>query len=584
VDTVRPCQRLLRLLHYCQQNDSDFSELYFRTLEQCIKSDDEKMIIIVLQQIASHLFEGTNTNDEYQRLIKVIPSGTSSFSILPSYQPILTTIQTFLSTNKTELNITNFLANHIDILYPYTASFLDVRREFRDTTQYFIDGDSLLLSIAHHTNIDLKSYYGNTLHVIFVIERILLTLFHQSHQCNYTLVFFDCHYRLYQQENAILSLLRTCLITHLSKNTNQYGTRKIQQFSSWLNEDYLKFIREEKPMFLFYHDMSSFDSEKNHFLSKEVLEKLLCVYRLYGNYHQYVIQCQLYLMNKLTLTETTVKCFQIQFNRMCSKKLLGEFIQTDLQHSKEIKEQDWSKYEKLGQEFGENDVRLSLYLKTIVNFIEENNQQYPIQLFSPLFILHVALLIRLSLGDRHLPLSFPSVTYSPIFSQFIVQFQQYLALNLASCSSSLSWSKIADLFDGRLFTFTLYQIYQSSDIRLDSRTSEIVNESLKLLNIPSSETLFQDIVKQLIQSNDIIFSSSSSEQQVVPIKKQRNTQQIVKISNPFISAYLEPILSSKGPLKFELVDPDGSELVQHKGTFSSALLLSVIRFFFISSR
>jgi hypothetical protein len=279
-------------------------------------------------------------------------------------------------------------------------------------------------------------------------------------------------------------------------------------------------------------------------------------------------------MNKLTLTETTVKCFQIQFNRMCPKKLLNEIIKTvssELQSVNESKQQNWSEFEKLCQEFGENDVRPFFYLKTIVDFIEENHQQqqHLIQRFSPLLILHIALLIRLSLVDRHLPLSFPSVEYSAIFSQFIVQFQKRLALNLASYSSSLSWSKIADLFDGRFFTFTLYQIYQSSsNIRLDSKTNEIVKQSLNILNISSSENIFQDIVNQLIQSNDIIFSSSSSEKQGITIKQQKTFPEIIKISNPLINTYLESIISSKDSLTFELIEPDNSQIIPYKSKIS----------------
>ncbi len=551
VDTVRQCQRLLRLLHYCQQHYTYFTELYFHSLEHYIKSDNDKITAIVLQQIASHLFEGTNNENDYQRLIKYLPSSTTT--IPSSHQSILTTIQTLLSTSKTE---TNFLSKHLDILYPYTACFLDVRREFRDTAHYFIDGDSLLLSIAHHVNVNLRSYYGNTLHVIYIIERLLLTLFHQSHRCNYSLIFFDCHYHLYQKENSILTLLRACLIAHLSKN----GTANIQQFPSWLDENYLQFVRDEKPMFIFYHDMSTFDIDNDHLLSKDVLEKLLCIYRLFGNYHQYVIQCQLYLLNKLTLANTTVKCFRIQFNRMCPKKLLDDIVKTEASdtHINVTKEQNWSEYE-------ENDVRIFLYLKTIGDFIEENQQeQQLVQRLSPLLILHVALLIRLSLLDRHLPSTFPSVTYSPIVSQLIVQFQQRLASNLSTYSSSRSWSKIADLFDGRLFTFTLEEIHQSLNIRLDSKTYESVKQALDILKIPVNENLFQDIVKQLIQSNDIIFSS---EKPATTIIQQQNRQKIIRISNPFVDIYMRPILSRNDAVTFDLINPDESQIIQHRGKF-----------------
>lgn len=561
-DSTRQYQRLFRLLQYCQERNTQFSELYFHTLEQCLKSDNEKIISIVLQQIASDLFESIDQHDRQERLRKSISS--SSYSILPVYQPVLSTIETLLSTNRAEFNIIHFLSNYCDILYPYSATFLDARREFRDTTNYLIDGDSLLLSIAHRTNINLHSYFGNTLHVIFIIERILRTLFQQSQQCNYTLVFFDCHHRLYQHESSILTLLRACLIHHLSKNLPQEHTMKLYQFSSWQDENYLRLIRDDKPMFLFYHDMSTFDRENNPLLSKETLENLVCVYRLFGNYHQYVGQCQLYLMNKLTLTETSVQCFQIRFNRMCPTRLFDEILATvslDSSHANGAKERDWN------EDIADNDVRLSLYLRSLLDMIEHNYHPYLTPFLSPLLILHVALLIRLSLTDRHLLSDYPSVTYSPAFSQLIGQFQQHLASNLA-CSLSLSYSKIADLFDGRLFTFTLHQLHQSSNLRLDSRTLEIIQHSLHLLKLPSYETNFHNLLNQLIQSNHVTFTSSSSESNQQ--QQQQNRKELIRISNPFLDRYLQPIFSSKDALPFQFVEPDDSQIISHQSMFSNS--------------
>ena len=218
IDPVGQCKRLLQLLYHCQQDHTHFTELYFRTIDQCIKSDNEKLSAIGLQQIALHL---SNDDSHRQRLITYIPRS----SIVPeSHKPILSTIKTLLSTKDNESKV---LSSHdFDILYPQTARFLDHRREFRDSTHYLIDGDSLILSVAYHININLTSYFGNTLHVTFIIERILLTLFNQTHQCNYTLLFFDCHYQIYQKEQSILCLIRACLIAHLSRNTDQYRSPK----------------------------------------------------------------------------------------------------------------------------------------------------------------------------------------------------------------------------------------------------------------------------------------------------------------------------------------------------------------------
>jgi hypothetical protein len=564
-------------MYYCQQQHVHFRDLYFHTLKQCIESNNDKILIVALEQIASHLSEITDNDNEYQCLIECLPSDVFKSPKSEQYQSILSTIQALISTNQVLTSLDN-----LDVLYPYRAHFLDARREFRDSTHYFIDGDSLILSIAHHKNVNLNSYYGNTLHVIFIIERILLTLFNQSHQCNFTLVFFDSHHQLYQ-ESSILSLIRASLIAHLDKNSDKYGKNKVQQFSSWLDDDYLKFIREEKPIFMFYHDISSFDIETDNFLSKNTLQKLVRIYHLFGNYHQYVHECHLYLMNKLNLTDISVQCFQIQFKQKCPIKSLTEMVKIVFSDSSimNIKRQDGNEFEKFCYEIGQNDVRLLLYLKTIAEFIPEEKEKDLFNLLSPVFVLHVALLIRLSLADRHLSLGFPSITFSPIFSELIVQFQNRLASNLTTTyPSSLSWTKIADLFDGRLFAFTIYHIHQSSsNIRLDSITLDIVKQSLIVLNRQPSENIFGDAIKQMIETKDIIFPSSSTEEQHTIVNVER--QKIARISNAFIDTYLQPILPSNNELSFDLVDPDDSLTVRYEGMPSSYVCRKLIFYIFL---
>ncbi len=180
----------------------------------------------------------------------------------------------------------------------------------------------------------------------------------------------------------------------------------------------------------------------------------------------------------------------------------------------------------------------------------------------------MALLTRLSLIDRHLPLSFPSVTFSSLFSELIIQFQRELALNLSSPCSSFSWSKVVDLFDGRLFAFTLYQIYQSSsNIRFDSTTISIIKQSLDILNIPFTENLFYDVLQQTIKSKDIIFASPPVEQPSTLVEKTHKQQRITKISNRFTDKYLSPILSSETQLRIEWINPNDSEAPQYTGRY-----------------
>ncbi|CAF1144509.1 unnamed protein product [Rotaria sordida] len=563
VDEVDQCIRLLELLWCCQQQYPHFSNLYFHSLGRCIKHKNEKIVVVALQQIVSHLSENIVDTNERQRHISCLPSDMSDPTIPASYQPYFDKIRSLLLTNNTEQTMISLISfDDIDIVYPYRARFLDVHREFRDSIHYFIDADSLLLSIAHHINVDLITYNGNTLHVIFIIERILLTLFNQSHQCNYTLLFFDCHYQLYQQEHCILSLLRSCLIAHLSKNTDHRGTTKVRQFSSWLDDKYVQFALDEKPMFIFYHDMAGFDMKDCCLLSENVRKRLAVLYRLFGNYHQYKIKCHLYLMNKLILTETTVQCFEIQFRREFPTSSLVKIVELVSNRSITITKErkDQSEYEKFCLHISQPDIRLFLYLKAIVELIDNTNEQELVQILCPLLTLHVALLMRLSLLDRHLPSSFSSIIFSPKLSQMIAQFQENLSLSVSSEVLSLSWSKVADLFDGRLFAFTLYQL-SSSNIRFDSTTYDIVRQSLSILNLPFSDDLFQNVIKRMIQLDLVDFSKESS----VIIEQTATHRKVAKISNQFTDALLQPILLSNKTPTFEWVTPNEIQTIRYEG-------------------
>ncbi|CAF0733868.1 unnamed protein product [Adineta steineri] len=567
INPIDQCKRLLQFLYHCQQNYSHFTDLYFRTLDHCIKNENENISSIALQQIALHLSDDINNKKQRERLIKYLPSKTTMSTISEIHKPILHIIETLLSTNETIV----ISQDDLDILFPYRARFLDLQREFRDSTHYFIDGDSLLLSIAHHINVDLISYFGNILHVIFIIERILLILFNQTHQCNYTLLFFDCHHQFYQKEKSILTLIRSCLITHLSKNIDKYGSSKVKQFSSWFDEDYKKFAKEEKPHFIFYHDMSSFNLTKDHLLSELSLKQLLYIYRLFGIYHQFDLECHVYLMNKLTLTDTYIKCFQMNYREKCSKKRINDIVQIRAfyQHITINEKNKWTEFEKqISDIITQDDIRVFLYIKTIIDLMEMKKDQVDeeelLKYLSPLLLLHIALLIRLSLIDRQIPSDFPSITFSTIFSQLITQFQQQLALSVSACSSVRSWSKITDLFDGRFFAFTLYQLNQSSSkISFDSDTMNIIIDCLSFLKFSVDKNIFYETIEKLIQSKHLIFSSSFSTETDVGSK----SQEIARISNRFIDTYLQPIISNPEKLTFNFVDPKNVQLARYEGKY-----------------
>jgi hypothetical protein len=321
--------------------------------------------------------------------------------------------------------------------------------------------------------------------------------------------------------------------------------------------------------------MTSFDMGNNSLLPEDAAKRLTVIYRLFGNYHQNILKCHLYLMNKLILSETTVQCFKIQFNRQFPTSLLMKIIELvpDKSITIAMEQMNLDEYEKFCQNINQDDIRLYLYLKSIAMLSNNTKEQDLVQLISPLLILHVALLIRLSLLDRHIPSSFPSITFSPILSHMITQFQQCLSSNLCSQVSSLSWSKVADLFDGRLFAFTLYQLSSSLNIRLDSNTYEIVSKSLSILKMSFSDDLFQNIVNQMIQLNFIDISRSELNEEspliVEPIETHRK---ITKISNPFIDTLLQPILPPNNALTFEWETANDIEATPYEGMITLLIL------------
>ena len=181
--------------------------------------------------------------------------------------------------------------------------------------------------------------------------------------------------------------------------------------------------------------------------------------------------------------------------------------------------------------------------------------------------------MRLSLVDRHLSSGCPPVIYSSAIATLIDRFQHLLALSISSSLSRRSWSKIADLFDGRLFAFTLHQLGRSSSskLRFDSNTVDVIKECLPLFNLSLDENLFHETVARLVVLEHVTFPSSSSGEMAAANKRQ----QITRISNPFVDSYLQPIIAVVYGMPFDFVDPQEIHLARYEGRSFSTLLLSL---------
>ena len=206
-------------------------------------------------------------------------------------------------------------------------------------------------------------------------------------------------------------------------------------------------------------------------------------------------------MNKLMLTSTSVKCFVVEFKGACPSEMLQTAMRTMSSYKTLIvPEKDyWTACEKVCQS---DDVRLAMYLRAILDLTGAKtfDEKPMFTRLTPLLILHVAPVMRLSLIDRHLS---PSLKFSPMLTNVLRRFLQRLALTVSVPGSSLGHSRIADLFDGHLFAFTLFQINERPpNVKFDSTTMDIVQHALAFLNMATHEDQFHDTVKQMVKSKD----------------------------------------------------------------------------------
>lgn len=183
------------------------------------------------------------------------------------------------------------------------------------------------------------------------------------------------------------------------------------------------------------------------------------------------------------------------------------------------------------------------------------NNALLIHLF-PLLILHIALLLRLSLIDRHLSEDLINVVFEKPMSDLLQDFQKRMAAAITNSSSTLSWSKIGDSFDGALFGFTLTQLARD-DIHFDSNTINVAHESLHFLGISFTDEIFVSSTNSLISLQAIRIRPETEANAFFRCDSQTK---VMKISNPLIDTVVQPILSD-----IDLIPPTKISSIRHEG-------------------
>lgn len=307
-------------------------------MSKCLECEkmDRYLVHAALEQLCSQLSQTDNSEknsvihdkEQQRKLIEIAQRTVDKYStseLLPLTRKVLTTVESLFNQCDSSSSLLDF--SLLDVLYPFRSRWLKVDSEFRDCTQYFIDGDSLLFTVIQYSNVNLNEYYGNTLHVIYIIERLLSTLFSQSNDMNYYIIFFNDVKQIISNNmsSSTFYLLRQCFIQHIQSNMNEEKmncSRKLRQFNSFLSEDYIEFYKEEKPYFVLYNDMTTTNSSL--LLTDCQIEYLRLYYRYFSNYHYFSVKCGLYLMNNIKFIDTSIWCFKVSFDKRISSNQIQQ--------------------------------------------------------------------------------------------------------------------------------------------------------------------------------------------------------------------------------------------------------------------
>lgn len=213
------------------------------------------------------------------------------------------------------------LLKHINELSDSTIHWIiGVERTLRDSANYFVDGDSLLLTAASHCNINWNNY-GHTIHCIHYAERLLYMLYKKTNKIrNYTIIFFNNHAD-FLRKSPLLSLLRQCFINHFTKNLLP-DTKIVRVFDSWLSNEYIKFLYDQKPLLILYNDMSRLETNRLPIIDKKNLHDIQSLYHLFGIFHSNIFHCSLYLMNNIEYNNSSINCFQVKSKKLFDIRLI----------------------------------------------------------------------------------------------------------------------------------------------------------------------------------------------------------------------------------------------------------------------
>ena len=342
---------------------------------------------------------------------------------------------------------------------------IDVTKEISDACLFLIDGTSLILECFQNNNIDW-SFGGQYLHLVYIFERYI-EMFSTLSKYFY-IIFFD-NLNLMFRNDSRFSLSLSVIINHLKSNA--YLKSKTKFFSSVSSYEYKQFLSYEKPTFVLLNKLEKL--KELDIREVEVMSKIKETFKIMDIFYLH-LEINILLTKNISFNSNRLSGFYCR-KRMIFSETVNKYYNhlAKLNYFQETKCLQDSKTDikinGLYDEFMEEFKKKKKDIKTTLDFYclalgwcyKRNGDSLKFTEYCTIaasLIVQLFFIQKLDLKQRAIRLvSDPELMNKFNFDlkNFLNNFQSALAHFINCDEFKISTEENCDLFDGRLFAFSL---------------------------------------------------------------------------------------------------------------------------------
>lgn len=342
---------------------------------------------------------------------------------------------------------------------------IDITREISDACLFLIDGTSLILECFQNHSIDWNCG-GQYLHLVYMFEKYIQMFSTLSDY--FYIVFFNDLNSLFRNDSRF-SLGLSVIINHLK--LNDYLKSKTRFFSSLSSFEYKEFLNYEKPSFILLNKLEKLDALE---IGEETtLREIKTIFKIMDIYYL-SLEINILLTKNLSFNSNRLNGFYCRTKMLLFEKLKSYSKQlVDMNYFEDAKPSD--------QDDRINFNKNAEFDEFIRNFIDKKEIKSKMDLYclamgwcytkksetidyedyckiSVALMIHLYFIKNLDMKHRAIRLVCDSNLISKFefdLKGYLNEFQSALAYFIQYYEFKLTPQENSDLFDGRLFLFSL---------------------------------------------------------------------------------------------------------------------------------